>query len=185
MPVRFETNFTLPEMKRAAYRAVHQEVHLIGQEMERDMVDQVKAMGISYNRDLEKGIRAMVQELKTRLRLEVGPIGVKHAWFVYAGTRPHWPPRRPIRRWVKDKLGISDSATVERQVRFWDSGRGQSVEFTAKVNKLESVTRAVMHKIATKGTEGRDFLTPVLEKWLPRIPERIEAAYARGLEGSA
>lgn len=84
----------------------------------------------------------------------------RHAVFVEFGTRPHWPPLKPILEWVKRNLirtesGLEFKAKRGRRLR---ATRDQRIE--AKVGPVVvkvhpehlRVARAVQAKIARDGT---------------------------------
>jgi len=64
-----------------------------------------------------------------------------HAIYVEYGTRPHYPPFKPIYEWVKGKLGYEDP-------------------------EAKNVAWAIVHKIGKEGTEPRYFLTKAVYKVL-------------------
>ena len=72
--------------------------------------------------------------------------GAEHMKYIETGTRPHWPPPEPIRRWAKRKL------------------------------KNEKLGFLVSRKIAQKGTQSKPFLYPALEKNLAKIMDMITKA---------
>lgn len=167
----YEANFTAGEIWQDIWNAVERELHQIGAEMVKDVVRELNKQNIDFDGDLRKSITRTIRAIGTQWRMIVAPT-VRHGEYVFTGTKPHWPPYQSIRNWTRKKLGISPTATFQKQVSFQANGR--SVNFTAKANKLESVTRAIMHKIATEGTKGQDYLTPVFDKWEKEIPERLE-----------
>lgn len=69
--------------------------------------------------------------------------GAKHMKYPETGTRPHWPPPEPIRRWAKRKLGN------------------------------EKLGFLVSRKISQKGTPAKPYLYPALQSNLKKIQDMI------------
>ncbi len=102
---------------------------------------------------LEDIARELVNEMKIeaptdtgRLKQSIQIIGsaedklyvgtsVKYAAYIQFGTRPHYPPIQPLKKWVRRKL-----------------------------NAEESVAYAVQRKIGAKGTEPNPFVDRAIEK---------------------
>jgi hypothetical protein len=80
---------------------------------------------------------------------------IKYAVFVHEGTRPHFPPAEPIKKWAYKKLGL----------------RGQ---------ELDSATYLIQRKISKKGTKAQPFMKIVFDQEKYKAAEKI-AKYARGL----
>lgn len=80
-------------------------------------------------------------------RLEGRIVGkARHTRPVLHGSRPHWPPRRPLQRWVRRKLGITNRRELRR------------------------VTFLVARKIARKGTRRQDFVSAPFRHMVKRAP---------------
>ena len=117
-------------------------------ELETDVVAQVDKYGINDRGDLRKSITHEFIKRRNNLILRVGPGILKpfpYPIAVHEGTRPHFPPADPIRKWVRRKLGIRNR------------------------KELEQVTRAIQWKIYKHGTKGRPFLKDVLERRQGRV----------------
>lgn len=149
------------EVYNRKLRALEQELHLLGNEIVERVVDYLDRRNINVTGDLRKSITYQVQKEIGQFRLTVGSgVGlggrnIKYDVFVHEGTRPHWTPEKPIRKWVIRKLGV----------------RGDDV------NK---VTYLVRRKIALKGTKARPFLTTPFRLYRNILVRRIAAAIARG-----
>jgi len=146
-----------------AFRSVLREVQRIGLELEADAVQYLadykfagKPRPINVDGDLAKSIHSEVQTLRDGILMALSD-GVLYGVFVHEGTKPHWPPVAPIERWVKKKLGITDSV------------------------ELRSVTYLVRRKISKVGTEAKPFLREPLLRKLPEIAPRIAHAFVTGL----
>ena len=78
-----------------------------------------------------------------RIRVEKGHYRVvvtePHGVYVHEGTRPHYPPFRPIREWVSRKLGIKQDPAQYL------------------------VTRSIIENIGKHGTEARPFLLDAMK----------------------
>ncbi len=134
---------------------VEQELWLIGKEIEALAVQYLDENNINYNADLRNSITSEVQKELNKIELRVGP-NVKHAIFVHEGTRPHWPPRQPIRKWVVRKLGL-------------------------KGKDADQATFFIRRKISRVGTPPRPFMLEALKVHKKLIARRIANAVARGL----
>lgn len=176
----FEANFRPEDLRRDMMAAVDQELRSVAKDMEAAISDEIEEKGISESGDLAGTIGSGLKEIRTHFLLTVGPTK-KYGEYVFHGTKPHWPPRKAIRRWVRKKLQIGPGEMMQKEVAF--NAQGQDVRFTAQVNKLEQVTRAVMHKIATQGTEGQDYLSNTFNRFVDEIPERISDAANTALAG--
>ncbi len=109
-----------------------------------------KKQVISNKGDLAKSI------LSKKISPGVHAVGVteKYGVFVHEGTKPHYPPFKPIFLWVKQKLRLEDP-------------------------EAKKVTVFIQKKIAEEGTEGRPFLADALEKELKM--ENIEKVMKKEL----
>lgn len=134
-------------------RSVRMELELIGLELERLATEYINRKNISVDGDIKDSVKAIVESIASGLRLMFGA-NVKHAIYVHEGTKPHWPPSKPIRRWVSKKLNPPSS-------------------------KVGSVTWFVRKKIAEEGTKAKPFLGVPIRIMRERIPSRIEKAIAR------
>ncbi|MEE9197237.1 MAG: hypothetical protein V3U45_03755 [bacterium] len=76
-----------------------------------------------------------------------------HAAFVHEGTRPHWPPKGVLVRWIQIKL----SKTLE------------------EAKRLDFVVR---RKIAGFGTRPNPFLRKAADEVIPFIVSIFERAFA-------
>lgn len=83
---------------------------------------------------------SILAEIRQSGTTTLGVVGtnVKYAAAVENGSKPHWPPKGPIRQWVQRVL----------------KKRGK---------ELESVTFLVQRAIAKRGTKPRKFLQGALE----------------------
>lgn len=64
---------------------------------------------VKYTGEMERTISSEVAFAGTRWTLKVGSTS-KHAEFVRYGTRPHWVPIAPLKRWARWKLGDENAA---------------------------------------------------------------------------
>ena len=103
--------------------------------------------GVNVDGDLRNSITSEVKRELGLMSLDAGT-NVRHAIFVHEGTRPHWPPKAPIRRWVFKKLNI----------------RGK---------EIDKVTAAVRWKIARRGTKARPFMAVAFRLYRNIIAKRI------------
>jgi len=93
---------------------------------------------------------------------EVVAVGSKqkpYAAFVEFGTRPHWPPREPIERWVRIKLGIREPEAIER------------------------VAFLVSRSIAKKGTKPKRYMTRAFKETAKEVA-MVAKRYASKLIGA-
>jgi hypothetical protein len=76
-----------------------------------------------------------------------------HSPYIEFGTRPHWPPFKPVQEWVWRKrhdLGIKDK-------------------------EVDEVAYQICRKIATQGTEPQPYLRPAVDEIIPKIEAMIRA----------
>ena len=135
----FQTNFDPQGFGAVVIDATVQELHRIGQDMRTAIAEEMDRHGINVSGDTRASVTYTVEPENERIVLTAGP-GTGYAFYVYAGTKPHWPPSRPIVKWVKKKLGVSDA-------------------------KADSVAFLVQRKIAHRGTPSQDFLSGPFHKY--------------------
>jgi len=83
-------------------RIVEPELRQLGHAIAYYMRQEVKE--IQYTGALAQSISSQIEIGNKRYSLIVGPT-VEHAKYVKYGTRPHWAPIEPLKRWAKWKLG--------------------------------------------------------------------------------
>lgn len=160
--------------------AIEAELVAFGLDLERTAVEYLERKNINVDGDLMKSIRSEVEKVKEGFQLQFGA-HTPHAIYVHEGTKPHWAPIKPIRQWVRKKLGISGAEKEERNVKFYSRSADRVVEFKAMVNKLDSVARAVQYKIARQGTSAKPFLAVAMRAHINKLAGRIGNA----IEGAA
>jgi len=111
--------------------------------IERKVVKYFEKEKINVTGYLRNSITSEVRREAYRI-LGITGTNMKYAIFVHEGTRPHWPPVDPIRKWVVQKLGI----------------RGKEVS---------NVTFLVRRKISKVGTKGRPFFGFVFRQYQNQI----------------
>lgn len=136
--------------------AVEEELAVIGLEVVADAVEFLNTPGddgriISMDGSLAGSMISETENEDGFVSVEIGPTA-HYGLYRHEGTRPHWAPIEPLRYWVQKKLGI----TGEKDIN--------------------SVARAVQVKIATKGTEGKPFLTTPFERHKGTVAKRIGRA---------
>jgi len=115
--------------------------------IERKVVEYFQKNKINVTGYLRNSITSEVRREAERI-IGITGTNLKYAIFVHQGTRPHWPPIQPIKRWVIRKLGI----------------RGADVP---------KVTFMVRRKIAKKGTPAKPFFTFVFKQYQNRIARTV------------
>ena len=111
------------------------------------MVEYFQKNNINVSGYLRNSITSEVRREAERI-MGITGTNTKYAIFVHQGTRPHWPPIQPIKRWVIRKLGIS----------------GKDVP---------KVIFLVRRKIAEKGTPAKPFFTFVFKQYQNRIAQTV------------
>jgi len=117
----------------------------------------IRKQDIIASGSLFSSITNVVRRLTDQVVGEVGS-NLGYAEYVHFGTRPHWPPRAPIERWValKARRGVLDV--------------GQSIKSTAFL-----IARA----ISRRGTKAHPFLAVALRlnqaAMVSRVTKAIEA----------
>lgn len=142
---------------RADHRAIMAEIERelwdIGADLVLIAVDYIDRKGISVDGDIRDSIKALVKKIIRGLRVEFGA-NAAHAIYVHEGTRPHWPPAKPIRTWVRKKLNPPAA-------------------------EIDDITFLVQRKIAREGTKAKPFIDVAVRAIEQQIPSRIEAAIIR------
>ena len=89
----------------------------------------------------------------------IGEVGspLKHILAVELGTKPHYPPIRPLEDWVRAKLGLGD-------------------------NEARHVAFLVQRKIGRKGTDGAFMFKRGFEANEAQIQRMFEAAHRRVIQ---
>jgi len=131
---------------------VQQELLSIGLDGERYIGKVIDNKGINTEGDLKGSVTSSLDRDAGFFELEIGP-SVHYAPYVQYGTRPHWAPIEPLKRWVRKKFGGDDDAAY-----------------------------AVQWKIAREGTDRQDYLTGPFGLLKREVPGRIESAIADHLE---
>lgn len=140
---------------QAVMASIEAELWDIGQDLEAIAVDYMNRKNMNVDGTLRDSIKALVINIIKGLRLEFGA-NTKYAVYVHEGTKPHWPPHKPLRQWVRKKL---NPATDE----------------------LDSIAFLIRRKIAQEGTKAKPFLAVAIRALRDEIPGRIEAAIARAV----
>lgn len=153
MSVKKHGHIDPSEDHEAIMKAVEKELWNIGQDLEGLALDYIKRKNISVDGNIKESVKALVKEAIRGLRLEFGA-NVKHAIYVHEGTKPHWPPHKPIRRWVKKKLNPPKK-------------------------EVASIVWFIRKKIAEEGTKAKPFLGVPVRIMREEIPTRIQAAINR------
>ena len=105
----------------------------------------LKANETNDQGDLSNSITSTSQFRPGTLAVEVGPT-VKHGPFIEFGTKPHFPPQLPLKRWA-ERHGIEDP---------------------------EQFARNLQLKIGWRGTEAQPYLIPAFNKIGPKIIKRLD-----------
>ena len=87
---------------------------------------------IRYTGALEKSVGHEVS--MWRMQVAIEPTA-KHTLYVYKGTRPHWAPIAPLKRWAAVKLGDEQAGyAVQRSIKEY----GTSVWFKRKHGTMDN-----------------------------------------------
>jgi len=115
--------------------------------IERKVVEYFQKNNINVTGYLRNSITSEVRREAYKI-MGITGTNIKYAIFVHQGTRPHWPPVRPIKRWVIRKLGI----------------RGKDVP---------KVTFLVRRKISKVGTKPKPFFSFVFKQYQNQIARTV------------
>ena len=107
------------------------------------VTDYLKKEKVNDEGDLQDSITSEVHREAMKI-MGITGTNMEHAIFVHEGTRPHWPPVDPIKKWVMHKLGISGK-------------------------EVSNVTFLVRRKISKVGTKGRPFFGFVFRQYQNQI----------------
>lgn len=130
--------------------AIEAELVAFGLDLERTAVDYLIRKNINVDGTIMKSVRSEVEKMKDGFRLLFGS-NAPHDIFVHEGTRPHWPPAKPIRQWVRKKLNVP-------------------------TNELDSVTFLVQRKISRVGTKAKPFAAVAVRAHINKLGARIGQA---------
>ena len=118
---------------------------------ERRVLDAVK-----YRGTLARSVSTQYEARPPVFQITIGPAapeGDKHAYYVFFGTKPHWPPEGPIREWVKWKFGGAKLITVRHKAPGGIGPTKQTkVKKAATESELDRMTFLVRRSIARHGT---------------------------------
>lgn len=140
--------------RRQIMASIEQELYAIGEDLVRTAVEYLQRRNINVDGDIMKSVRADVETMKDGFRLQFGA-NAPHAIYVHEGTRPHWPPVKPIRSWVRKKL-------------------------SPPTDEIDQVTFLVRRKISIHGTRPKPFLAVAVRAHINKLGARIGQAIERG-----
>lgn len=141
--------------------------------LERVLQDFAKDFEENYKDTLRQHGRVasgdLVNSVKTKVNTGTGyyevTVTLKDYWkYVENGTRPHWPPRDAILRWIQIK---------------------HITPYPDKNNRLpspESLAYLISRKIATVGTEGSHDMQSVKDALIPLFRQRIAEALGNDMQ---
>ena len=132
-----------------ALAAARRELEDIGLDIVEAATRYLDKHGVNVDGDLRNSITSEVKRELGLMTLEAGT-NVRYAIFVHEGTRPHWPPKAPIRRWVRKKSNLK-----------------------GKPKEINRATFFVRRKISQQGTKARPFLAVALRLYRNIIAKRI------------
>lgn len=105
-----------------------------------EVQNKIVSEGIPYTGQLQQSVYAKVLgDTKGEVY-----VGAKHGIFVEKGTKPHWPPREPIEKWARIKLGQPGLGFV------------------------------ISRKIAQVGTKAHAYFAPAVEKSVSYVNKTFE-----------
>lgn len=139
--------------------AIERELMAFGLLLEKTAKKYLADRNINVDNDLSRSIISEVERILEGLRLQFGA-NAKHGIFVHEGTKPHWPPVKPIRRWVVKKLNL----------------RGR---------EADSATWCIRKKISEVGTKAKPFLSVAVRAHINKLGGRIGRAIERGIDAGA
>ena len=164
-------NFDLNDDARRSMKAVEREMERYGLLIVKEAADYLDRNKINVDGDLKKSLTHEVDDFLNgaAMRLTVGT-NSQHAIYVHEGTRPRskFPPIKPIRTWVKKKLGIAEEAKI-KQVAFLIA------------RSIKERGTSMRGEGSGKGPRRRPFLDRALEKYQDSFVRDMEAAFARGM----
>lgn len=111
----------------------------------------------------------LINSVKTKVNTGTGyyevTVTLKDYWkYVENGTRPHWPPRDAILRWIQIK-----------HITPYQDSRG-------RLPSPESLAFLISRKIATVGTEGSHDMQSVKDALIPLFRQRIAEALGNDMQ---
>lgn len=111
----------------------------------------------------------LINSVKTKVNTGTGyyevTVTLKDYWkYVENGTRPHWPPRDAILRWIQ----------IKPVILYPDSN--------GRLPSPESLAFLISRKIATVGTEGSHDMQSVKDALIPLFRQRIAEALGNDMQ---
>ena len=110
---------------------------------------------VKYTGAMERSVSVAVRGGR-EAEVEIGPTA-KHAVFVRFGTKPHWAPIAPLKRWAAWKLGDEKAAyAVQRSIAKFGTSRYAERLYGTKSNPFtertlaSGITRAAIQNTARR-----------------------------------
>ena len=141
--------------------------------LERVLQDFAKDFEENYKDTLRQHGRVasgdLINSVKTKVNTGTGyyevTVTLKDYWkYVENGTRPHWPPRDAILRWIQIK-----------HIAPYPDRNG-------RLPSPESLAFLISRKIATVGTEGSHDMQSVKDALIPLFRQRIAEALGNDMQ---
>ena len=109
---------------------------------------------VRYTGALERSVSTYIEASRSEVKLTVGPT-VPHALYIRYGTRPHWAPIAPLKRWAMWKLGDAKAGyAVQRSIAAHGTSRWAEKLYGTKANPFDERTmRRPETKLAVKRYE--------------------------------
>lgn len=120
---------------KIVYPNLKQLGHALGTYMRAELKD------VKYTGEMERSIGADIQIGGAgQFIMEVGPV-VEHSKYVRYGTRPHWAPIAPLKRWAAEKLGDENAAyAVQRSIAKYGTSTWAERLYGSKANDYPTRT---------------------------------------------
>lgn len=109
---------------------------------------------VRYTGALERSVDTFIEATRSEVKITVGPT-VPHALYIRYGTRPHWAPIAPLKRWAMWKLGDENAGyAVQRSIAKHGTSRWAEKLYGTKANPYDERTmRRPETKLAVKRFE--------------------------------
>ncbi|MFO7446216.1 MAG: hypothetical protein R6W90_07600 [Ignavibacteriaceae bacterium] len=94
-------------------------------------------------------------------------VNASYTNYIYEGTRPHYPPVKPLIQWVRRK-GLTGS-------KIYSSGKRNYYRKSYNQSEEDKIIAAkIAYKISRKGTRGIKFFDIALKQALPKIEAELQ-----------
>lgn len=167
MPV--SKNFNLNRDYQRGLDAVELEMDVLGHLLVKEAANYLDDNKVNVSGGTKKSLTHEVERFLNGIKLTAGT-RKRSAIYLHEGTGPRakFPPIKPLRRWVKRKLGIAEQAEINR-----------AAFLIARSIKERGTSMSAPG--SGKGPRPKPFMDFALARYQDKFQPRLEAAFMRGV----